>query len=150
MREMEELVLALWKRAEPDLKHDSAFRRMMEENVGQLVHKYTNVSNPPFSFSDDFMKRKATVAQKIGIEGHDDLYRMFYLGALVRTLDAEYEKSGNDNIKALKEEAYNKLVEWDTFLHDNYEVIHHPIRNLVGMSIGALLASADYAKKLQR
>ena len=48
MREMEELVLTLWKRAEPDLKHDSPFRRMMEENVGQLIHKYTNVSNPPF------------------------------------------------------------------------------------------------------
>ena len=85
MREMEELVLALWKRAEPELKHDSVFRGMMEENVAPLIHRYTNVSNPPFRFSDDFMRKKATVAQKIGIEGHDDLYRMFYLGALVRT-----------------------------------------------------------------
>jgi hypothetical protein len=75
---------------------------------------------------------------------------MFYLGGLVRTLDAEYEKGGNDNIKALKQEAYGKLVEWDTFLQENYEVVHHPIRNLVGMSIGALLSSAEYAKKLQR
>ena len=90
------------------------------------------------------------MAQKIGIEGHDDLYRMFYLGGLVRTLDAEYEKSGNDTIKALRGEAYAKLVEWDGFLHERYEVVHHPIRNLVGMSIGALLASADYAKTLQR
>lgn len=150
MREMEELVLTLWKRAEPELKHDSAFRGMMEENVAPLIHRYTNVSNPPFRFSDEFMKKKATVAQKIGIEGHDDLYRMFYLGALVRTLDAEYEKSGNDRIEALREEAYDKLVEWDTFLHDHYEVIHHPLRNLVGMSIGALLSSAEYAKTLQR
>jgi hypothetical protein len=150
IREMEEFILSLWKRAEPDLKHDTAFRGMMQEVVAPLIHKYTNVSNPPFRFSEDFMKRKATVAQKIGIEGHDDLYRMFYLGGLVRTLDAEVEKGGNDHIKALKDEAHAKLVEWDKFLHENYEVVHHPIKNLVGMSIGALLSSAEYAKGLQR
>ena len=150
MREMEEFILNLWKRAEPDLEHDTVFRGMMQEFVDPLIHKYTNVSNPPMRFSEDFLKKKATVAQKIGIEGHDDLYRMFYLGGLVRTLDAECEKGGNDNIKALREEANGKLVEWDRFLHKNYEVVHHPIRNLVGMSIGALLSSAEYAKKLQR
>ncbi len=150
MREMEEFLLHLWKRAEPDLKHDTVFRGMMQEEVAPLIEKYTNVSNPPFRFSDDYMKRKATVAQKIGIEGHDDLYRMFYLGGMVRTLDLEYEKGGNENIKALREEAYTKLVEWDKFLHENYEVIHHPIRNLVGMSIGALISSAEYAKGLQK
>jgi hypothetical protein len=62
----------------------------------------------------------------------------------------EYKKGGNDSISALREEAYAKLVEWDTFLHENYEVVNHPIRNLVGMSTGALLASAEYAKKLQK
>ncbi len=150
MRDMEELILSIWKRAGSNLKHDSVYRGMMEEIVAPLLHEYTNVSNPPMRFSEDFLNRKATVAQKIGIEGHDDLYRMFYLGGLVRTLDAEYEKSGNDTIKALRGEAYAKLVEWDGFLHERYEVVHHPIRNLVGMSIGALLASADYAKTLQR
>jgi hypothetical protein len=75
---------------------------------------------------------------------------MFSLGGLVRTFDVEYKKGGNDNINALREEAFVKLVEWDTFLHENYEVVNHPIRNLVGMSIGALLASAEYAKKLQK
>jgi hypothetical protein len=150
MKEMEEFILDLWKRAEPDLKHDTVFRGMMQEFVAPLIEKYTNVSNPPFRFSEDYLKRKATVAEKIGIEGHDDLYRMFYLGGMVRTLDLEYEKSGNDNIKALREEAYAKLAQWDTFLHENYEVIHHPIRDLVGMSIGALLSSAEYAKRLQR
>ena len=150
MREMEEFILNLWKRAEPDLEHDTVFRGMMQEFVDPLIQKYTNVSNPPMRFSEDFLKKKATVAQKIGIEGHDDLYRMFYLGGLVRTLDAECVKGGNDNIKALREEAYGKLVAWDRFLQENYEVVHHPIRNLVGMSIGALLSSAEYAKKLQR
>jgi len=150
MREMEEFILDLWKRAEPDLKHDTVFRRMMQEDIDPLIRKYTNVSNPPFRFSDDYLKRKATIAQKIGIEGHDDLYRMFWLGGLVRTFDLEYEKSENNNIKALREEAYTKLAEWDKFLHENYEVIHHPIRDLVGMSIGALLSSAEYAKRLQR
>lgn len=150
MREMEKFILDLWKRAEPDLKHDTVFRGMMQEYITPLIQKYTNVSNPPFKFSNDYLKKKATIAQKIGIEGHDDLYRMFYLGGLVRTLDLEYEKSGNSSIKAMREEAYAKLAEWDKFLHENYEVIHHPIRDLVGMSIGALLSSAEYAKRLQR
>ena len=147
---MEEFILGLWKRAEPDLQHDTVFKGMMQEYIDPLISKYTNVSNPPFAFSDDYLKRKATVAEKIGIEGHDDLYRMFYLGGLVRTLDLEFEKSGNTNIKALREKAYAKLVECDKFLHENYEIIHHPIRDLVGMSIGALLSSAEYAKRLQK
>jgi hypothetical protein len=150
MRDMEKFILDLWKRAEHDLKHDTVFRGMMQEFVAPLIQKYTNVSNPPFRFSEEFMERKATVAQKIGIEGHDDLYRMFYLGGLIRTFDLEVEKSGNNKIKALREEAYTKLVEWDKFLHENYEIVHHPIKNLVGMSIGALLSSAEYAKGIQR
>ncbi len=150
IREMDGFILDLWKRAEPDLKHDTVFRGMMQEVIAPLIHKYTNVSNPPLRFSEDFLKRKATVAQKIGIEGHDDLYRMFYLGGLVRTFDLEYKKGGNNNIKALREEAHAKLVEWNKFLHENYDVVHHPIKNLVGMSIGALLSSAEYAKRLQK
>ncbi|MBD3172166.1 hypothetical protein GF326_06810 [Candidatus Bathyarchaeota archaeon] len=43
-----------------------------------------------------------------------------------------------------------KLLEYDNYLHDSYTVKAHPIRNLVGMSLGSILNSAEYAKSLQK
>ena len=43
-----------------------------------------------------------------------------------------------------------KVQEYGSFLHDNYWVEAHPIRNLVGASLGSLLVAAEYAKGLQK
>jgi hypothetical protein len=75
---------------------------------------------------------------------------MFRLGGLRRALDEEFKAAGSSEVEALRDEAHAMLLEYDTFLHDNYEVLNHPIRNLVGMSTGCLLHSALYAKTLQR
>ena len=53
-------------------------------------------------------------------------------------------------MEALRDEAHAELLEYDGFLHENYDVVNHPIGNLVGMSTGCLLHSALYAKTLQR
>lgn len=46
--------------------------------------------------------------------------------------------------------AHARLLEYDAFLYENYEVLNHPIGNLVGMSTRCLMYSALYAKTLQR
>jgi len=42
-----------------------------------------------------------------------------------------------------------KIEEYYEYLNANYDVVAHPIRNLVGMSLGSLLHSALYAKTRQ-
>jgi hypothetical protein len=143
-------LLDTWNKAQPYLKNATPYRKMVAENMEPLVKKYTNVSNPPFKFDAKVHARKATTAEKIGIEGHDDIYRMFSLGGMHRMLDEEYKATGNDEIGRLRDDAHQKLHEYDKFLHENYEIVNTPIRNLVGMSIGALLHAAEYTKTLQR
>ena len=42
-----------------------------------------------------------------------------------------------------------KIEEYYEFLNVDYDVVVHPIRNRVGMSLGSLLHSALYAKTRQ-
>ncbi len=118
--------------------------------IQPLLAKYTNVSNPPFDFDPDVHGRKISVAEKVGIEGHNDLCRMFPLGGMYRMLDDEFRATGSDIVEKLRDNVRRQLLEYDRFLHDNYEVVNTPIKNLVGMGIGALLHSAQYTKALKR
>jgi len=123
---------------------------MIEEIMDARQAAYTNVSNPPFAFQRQDRSRQITVAEKVGIEGHDDVYRMFELGGVYRMLDEEFKATANQHIGLLRDEAHRKLTEYDGFLHTNYDVVHTPIGNLVGMGVGALLEAAQYAKTLER
>jgi hypothetical protein len=142
--------LKIWKEALPYLNSETPWKKMVTENIQPLISKYTNVSNPPFVFNAEVHARKATIAEKIGIEGHDDIYRMFSLGGMYKMLDEEFKVSGNEKIGKLRDETKEKLIEWDKFLHKNYTIINTPIRNLVGMSISALIHAAEYTKTLER
>ena len=147
--EVNNFSLDIWNNALPDLKTTSPFKVMMDEWMQPIVKKYTNVSNPPFTFNPKVHARKATVAEKIGIEGRDDLYRMFYLGGMIRTFDAELENGGIEKIAGLRADVMGKIEEYYKHLNENYDVTPHPIRNLVGMGIGSILHSAKYAKTRQ-
>ena len=143
-------LLDTWKEAEPHMVTDTPWKQMTWENVEPLVAKYTNVSNPPFKFNPKVHARKATVAEKIGIEGHDDLYRMFNLGGMYKMFDEEVKASGSEKAQELKDRTHDRLVEYDKFLHEEYTIVNTPIRNLVGMSIGAVLHASQYTKGLVR
>ncbi len=150
INEANNFLLKLWKEGEPVLDTETPWKKMTWENIKPLIEKYTNVSNPPFKFNPKVHARKATVAEKIGIEGHDDLYRMFNLGGMYKMFDEEAKASGNEKAEELKQRAYDKLINYDKFLHKNYEIVNTPIHNLVGMSIGALLHASQYTKNLVR
>jgi hypothetical protein len=114
--EIDNSLIKLWKSAKPYLKTESPFKFMMEEWMEQILKKYTNISNPPFSFSSKMQARKATVAEKLGIEGRSDLYRMFHLGGLIRTIDVELNQGGSENLANLKEKVMSKLHEYNDYL----------------------------------
>jgi hypothetical protein len=147
--EVNNYMLEIWNAALPYLKTETPFKTMMKDWMKPIIEKYTNVTNPPFSFPDKVKNKKATIAEKIGVEGRDDLYRMFYLGGMIRTFEAELEAGGSEKLDELSKSVMAKLQEYDNYLHDNYTVINHPIRNLVGMSLGSILYSAEYAKSKQ-
>ncbi|MFH1179323.1 MAG: M14 family zinc carboxypeptidase [Candidatus Bathyarchaeota archaeon] len=148
--EVNNYMLRIWNEALPYLKTGSPFKVMMDEWMEPIINKYTNVTNPPFSFNKRVQEKQATMAEKIGVEGRDDLYRMFYLGGLIRTFEAELETGGSEKLDGLCVEVMGKLQEYDNYLHDSYTVTAHPIRNLVGISLGSILYSAEYAKSKQK
>ncbi|MFP3951835.1 MAG: M14 family zinc carboxypeptidase [Candidatus Bathyarchaeia archaeon] len=150
MDDTNNFMLKVWNEALPHLDTSSPFKVMMDEWMQPIIKRYTNVTDPPFSFDDRVKNKRATVAERIGIEGHDDLYRMFYMGGLIRTFDAELEARGGEALQELRDEVMSKLKEYDDYLHDHYTVCSHPIRNLVGMSLGSILHSAIYAQGKQR
>ncbi len=86
------------------MKTQSVYKVMMDEWMAPIISAYTNVTDPPFSFNEKIQAKKATVAEKIGVEGHDDLYRMFYLGGLIRTFEAELEAGGSEKLDGLSKE----------------------------------------------
>jgi hypothetical protein len=149
-READAFTGKLWLEALPHLRTDTPWRKMIEEIMDARQAGYTNVSNPPFAFQRQDRARPISTAETIGIEGHDDIYRMFELGGLYRMLDEEFKATADGRIQLLRGEAHRKLLEYDGFLHQNYEVVHTPIGNLVGMGIGALLGAAQYARTLER
>ena len=75
---------------------------------------------------------------------------MFYLGGMIRTFEEELILGGSEKLDELSKMVMGKLLEYDNYLHDNYTVLAHPIRNLVGMSLGSILYSAEYAKTKQK
>ena len=149
-REAQEFVTAIWREAEPQLTVHTPWRKMVEEKIDAREAGYTNVSDPPFTFERQDRARRITVAEEIGVKGHDDIYRLFELGSMYKLLDADHAATGNVAVGRLRDQVRDQLVAYDRFLHANYEVINTPIRNLVGMGVGALLEAAQYAKTLER
>ncbi len=142
------LLLKVWKEALPSLSIDSPFKEMYSEMMEPLISKATNVSNPVLRFDDAVHNRKATMAEKVAVEGREVSFRMTHLGGMVKVLEHELE-NGSGRVEELRDEVYEKLVHYDGYLHENFTVTLNPIRNNVGMSISSIIHSAEYARKRQ-
>jgi len=142
-------MLGVWREALPQLRHESPFKLMIEEMMEPITKMYTNVSNPTLRFDEKVHARKATVAEKVAIEGREVSYRMTHLGGLTRALDAELNQEGNSALEKLRDEVYDKLCGYDRLLHENFSVTLNPIKNNVGMGVSSILHSAMYARGRQ-
>jgi hypothetical protein len=148
VQDVETLLLKVWKETFPTLSTESPFKAMYWKMLNPLINKETNVSNPTLTFSKQIHRRKATVAEKVAIEGREVSFRMTHLGGMVRLLDLEIEE-GNTKVKEHRDQVYNKLIEFDKYLQKNFKVVLNPIKNNVGMSISSIIHSAEYSKKRQ-
>jgi hypothetical protein len=145
-QEANQFLLDIWQRCKSLLTSPSPFKAMMEEWMAPIEKPHTIVGNPMVGFDEEVKSKTATVAEKIGMEGHGDIYRMFYLGGMIRALDFQIEKGGDTSLQSARDEVEAKLREFDDTLNEKYSVVAHPIRNLVGMGIGSILHSAAYVK----
>lgn len=141
-------MLSLFDRAEPLLSSPSPFLEMMREHIKGLRAPRVIVSDPSPVLREERLKRPATVAEKVGMEGRADVYRIFYLGGMIRMLDYELslERSAKATLQDCREEAASKLEEWNGVIEKKYECKAYPIKNLVGMNLGSILHSAEYVK----
>jgi hypothetical protein len=128
------------------LTSPSPFRTMIDAWSEPIIKSYTIISDPNPKFSEDVLTRTATIAEKIGMEGRRDLYRMFILGGLLRALDQRRNERDQPELKSAKEEVERKIREYDNFFHEHYEVVAYPIRSLVGLSLGAILHATEFVK----
>ena len=145
--EADMFLLDAWEKAEPHLKSPNMFLTMMQHHMKPIKRPETKVSDPDPTFTDKTMNRTTTVAEEIGNKGRADLYRIFYLGGMIRAIDHQLDQggAGKAKLEATRDSVMDKIEEWDKFLHETYDVTAHPIQNLGGMSLGAILHAARYA-----
>jgi hypothetical protein len=146
--ETRKFLLSIYDKAEPLLSGPSPFREMMKEHIDGIRNPVTVVSDPSPVISKNRLKQLATVAEKVGMEGRADVYRIFYLGGLIRMLDHEisHGSGSKGKLQEHKEQASGKLEEWNAIIGEKYDVKAWPIRDLLGMNLGSILHSALYAK----
>ncbi len=145
----EGFMLGIWQEALQHLKTETPYKDMIGKMMEPLVKKYTNVSNPTLRFDASVHRRKATVAEKVAIEGREVSFRMTHIGGLLRVLDSELAQNGNETLEKLRATVFEKLLSYDQRLHEDFKVTINPIRNNVGVCISSLLYSALYAKGRQ-
>ncbi|MGA2785280.1 MAG: M14 family zinc carboxypeptidase [Candidatus Bathyarchaeia archaeon] len=146
--EANKFLLYLYEKAEPHLTISSPFGEMIQQIAKGIRNPTIKVSDPDPDLGKQNIHRPATVGEQVETEGRADLYRMFNLGGIIRMIDYELTHGNGDKtrLKELKTEARQKLEEWNNQVHQKYHCTANPIRNLIGVSLGAILFSSEYVK----
>jgi hypothetical protein len=147
--ETSKFLLSLYEKAEPLLESHSPHLEMIRSLIKRIRSPTLEVLDPGPEIDKKQLERLATVAEMVETEGRADIYRMFNLGGMIRMFNHELAQRGgsNDILRACRADAEAKLEEWNQAFDKKYECKAHPIRNLVGMSLGSILYSAEYAKR---
>jgi hypothetical protein len=146
IREVNQFMLEVWNRTESHLTSSSPFKTMMDKVIGPIRNSRRSADIPLVTFDERIHGRTATIAEKLGMEGRPDLYRMFYLGGMIRAFDHQLKQGDTLELKAARKDVEIRLKEYHDFFNKKYELATHPIRNLVGVGLGAILHSAEYVK----
>jgi len=147
-KETNKFLLSLFERTEAYLRTPSPFLEMIQPLIAEIRRPTVNVLDPDPELRIEKLQRPATFAEKCETEGRADIYRLFNLGGMIRMFDLQLSKGGEGRltIESCRTDAMNKLNEWNAALEKKYNCEAHPIRNLVGASLGGILASAEYVK----
>ena len=98
----------------------------------------------------DTMERAATVAQRTDELYVAAFYRLLIVSMLRRALDAQLEQRSSETLLSAKADLETLLDTWTQDLESNLEYEAIPIKTLVEVQYGALLAILKHAPTLQK
>lgn len=127
---------------EKDLKGDSPFQRSVDWWAG--LNKSREAERNWAKESPE-TERPATVAELFSSIEQTQFYRLLGLGMLLRMLEGEIAiGNGTPAIRKQLAESSKLFEEWADRLESSLEMRVVPIRKLVSVQLGAVLAAAEY------
>ena len=146
--ETNKFLFSLYEKSLPLLKDSSPFLEMLRQLFGRERERSINYGDPSVEFNQKQLKSLTTLATEIATEGRADIYRMFNLGAMIRMFDYQLSQHNNKKteLESYRNEANEKLEEWNNIVEKKYERKTVPLKNLICMNMGSILYSAEYVK----
>ena len=133
---------------EPHLICDTPFRRATEPFVAGLPQQVTDLRH---RVTDDTSARPATVAERFSAAENIHSVRLRYAGMTLRHLDTELaEGSGDPTVREQRRQLLQHFEQWAVEANRALPASRLPIKNLVGVQFGAVLAGADHAARRPR
>lgn len=146
--EGKEFFVSLYEKSAPLVKKASPFSEMLKYHFDGLQKNTISVHDPEPKLLKEQLEKPVSIAVQVGEEGRADLYRMWYIGAIVRMLDHQISltEGGSTSLNSCRAEAIDKIEEFNNYAEKKYDIKAHPIKNLVKMCLGSILYSMEYSK----
>lgn len=140
VRDMHARLNGILQRAEPHLTLDTPFRRAAHAFIpgaGDAADSTAARAAAPES------NRPATVAERFGCEEYARSFKLRFGAILVRALEGEVESGiAPPEVRRLAREAAALVAEWQAEPSRGASATTIPVRSLVGVQYGAILAAA--------
>lgn len=129
---------AIFDEIEPRMTKDTRFLRAVRSFIEYYMKSFDSKRN--WAMKADGMDQKATVAQEIDELYVGAFYRLLVSSMLRRAIDAQLAEGDDAALRAARERLEGHLEAWTQVIEDNLEYTPIPIKKLVEVQYGALLA----------
>lgn len=152
-REMVDALADLLARMAPEMSLETRFYRTVRSFTVQMQQGLE--SKRSWAEKAEGMDTPATVAQEVDERYVGSFYRLLIASMLRRALELQMEETPSANLKTCQDELEALLERWTKYLELNIEYSAIPIKTLVEVQYGALLAVLgsgylkDYANALR-
>lgn len=146
------LVRDSYNEARPYLDPNSPFVKMLREIVEGIERPTIGILDPDPIIREEELDFETMLSQKISTEARADIYRMFNIGASIRMIDRELERSreGGSKLRFIREKLQTESDQYSRDLDEKYDIRHYPLKNLVAMNLASLLVSIQYSKEISK
>jgi len=137
------IAAAHYEAVRDDLRTGSSFETAVSAFI--KMQKQYGGAERGWAESDPDTDRPATVAELFSSDQEGRFYRLLIFGMLVRMLEGEVAiGNGTPSIRTHLKEAKAQFEQWASELEADLDVRAVPIRKLVAVQLGAVLAAAEH------
>ena len=147
-REMVAALGGLLGRVEPEMSLDTRFYRAVRSFAEQMQNGLE--SKRAWAEAAAGMDDLATVAQEVDERFVGSFYRLLIASMLRRALDAQIDVTPSDTLREARDNLEALLTRWTDHLEANLDYTAVPIKTLVEVQYGALLAVLGSAQLAAR